>query len=42
MRVPIVRMIRQPPMYVPSAIDVAADAITQSGMSVGALEWPAA
>ena len=32
-RLPIVRMIRQPPTYVPSAIAVAADTITQFGTS---------
>src|ERR1051325_7238193 len=31
MRLPIVRMIRQPPTYVPSAIAVAADTITHVG-----------
>jgi hypothetical protein len=30
-RWPIVRMIRQPPTYVPSAIDVAATSFTHSG-----------
>ena len=41
MRVPIVRMIRHPPTYVPAAMAVAATAITQFGMSVGELVWPA-
>src|ERR1700754_2114622 len=41
-RLPIVRMTRQPPTYVPSAIAVAAETTTQVGMSESADRLPLA
>ncbi len=41
-RVPVVRMIRQPPQYVPRAIAVAEETITQSGGSALAPRVPLA
>src|SRR3954449_2403513 len=39
-RVPIVRMIRQPPTYVPRPMAAPAATLTQSSTCLGSEEWP--